>query len=65
MEEDKSLEKNNHHGHHHEGKRCGLFNCCSGSKSKMIHIFLALAVALVIFLIGLSAGSHLNRYRGN
>lgn len=60
MEENKNGEKKHHQGDH----CCQLFKgCCSGSHGKFIKIFLALAIAIFIFCLGLNFGSHFGRYK--
>ncbi len=43
--------------------------CCSGGKcgcgKKWVRIVIAIAIAVIIFMLGVSAGAHLNRSRAN
>lgn len=43
-------------------------SCCAGGKcachKKWLKIVMALAIALIIFLLGISVGSHFNRFEG-
>lgn len=58
MEENKHGEKKNHH---HGNNCCQTFKGCCGSHSKFIKIFLALAIAVFIFCLGLNFGSYFGR----